>query len=28
MQVKQGVTFFAAVSGAPVCCIPPNGDAM
>jgi len=25
-KVKQGVTLFAAVSDAPACCIPPNGD--
>jgi len=25
IERKQGVTLFAAVSDAPVCCIPPNG---
>jgi len=25
MKPKQGVTFFAAVSDAPIGCIPPNG---
>jgi len=26
-KVKRGSTLFAAVSGSPACCIPPNGDA-